>query len=127
MARDPNIPDEFNVYTLVILRRPTDAPDLPKYELDRLQSLHLAHRAELRDQGLVVANGPFLEQSDESLRGMSIFTCDLAEAARLSEHDPLVIAGRLSYEVMEWWVAAESLSFPQADGPIGDRRSLPED
>lgn len=127
MARDPNIPEAFDVFTLVILRRPADAPDLPESELDRLQSLHLAHRAELRDQGLIVANGPFLEQSDESFRGMSIFTCDLAEAARLSERDPLVIAGRLSYEVMEWWIAAETLSFPQAAGQIGERRSLPED
>lgn len=125
MARDPNIPDEFNVYTLVILRRPTDAPDLPDEELGRLQSLHLAHRAELRDRGLAVANGPFLEQSDESFRGMSIFTCDLAEAARLNEDDPLVIAGRLAYEVMEWWIAADTLAFPNGNAP-DDRRSLPD-
>lgn len=125
MARDPNIPDEFNVYTLVILRRPTDAPDLPEDELERLQSLHLAHRAELRNQGKVVANGPFLEQTDESLRGMSIFTCDLAEAARLNEDDPLVVAGRLSYEVMEWWIAADTLAFPNTNAP-DDRRPLPD-
>jgi uncharacterized protein YciI len=127
MTRDPNVPDEFNVYTLVILRRPVDAPDLPEEELEALQSQHLAHRAKLRDQGLIVANGPFLEQSDESFRGMSIFTCDLAEAARLSELDPMVIAGRLSYEVMEWWIAADTLAFLRADGPVGDRRSLPDE
>ena len=126
MARDPNVPDEFNVYTLVILRRPADAPDLPEADLDRLQSEHLAHRAELRNKGLVVANGPFLEQSDESFRGMSIFTCDLAEAARLNELDPMVIAGRLAYEVMEWWIAADTLAFPNGNAP-DDRRSLPDD
>lgn len=127
MARDPNIPDEFDVYTLVILRRPADAPDLPEEELDRLQSLHLAHRAALRDKGLIVANGPYLEQTDESLRGMSIFSCGPEEAARHSDEDPLVIAGRLAYEVMEWWVAAGTLAFPQTDQTIGDRRSLPDD
>lgn len=126
MARDTNIPDEFNVYTLVILRRPVDAPDLPEAELDALQSQHLAYRAGLRDRGLIVANGPFLEQSDESLRGMSIFTCDLAEAARLNELDPMVIAGRLAYEVMEWWIAADTLAFPNGKAP-DDRRSLPDD
>jgi hypothetical protein len=26
MPRDPNIPDEFDVFTVVILRRPADAP-----------------------------------------------------------------------------------------------------
>ena len=33
MPRDPNIPDAFDVYTLVLLRRPTEAPDLPEAEL----------------------------------------------------------------------------------------------
>jgi uncharacterized protein YciI len=124
MARDPNVPDEFDVLTLVVLRRPPDAPDLPEDELDRLQSEHLAHRARLRDRGVIAVNGPFGEQSDETYRGMSVFTCDLAEAARHSEEDPLVVAGRLAYDVMEWWVAAGSLGFPAVDGPVGVRRSM---
>lgn len=124
MSRDPNIPDAFDVFTLVVLRRPADAPDLPEDELDRLQAEHLAHRARLRDDGVIAVNGPFGEQSDESYRGMSIFTCGLAEAARHSEEDPLVVAGRLSYDVMEWWVAAGSLGFPAARGPVGERRSM---
>jgi len=36
MARDPNIPDAFDVYTLVLLRRPANAPDMPDDELDAL-------------------------------------------------------------------------------------------
>ena len=127
MPRDPNIPDAFDVYTVVVLRRPADAPDLPEEELAALQSKHLAHRAELGRQGLVVANGPFDEQSDPSYRGMSVFTCDPAEAARLSDDDPLVVAGRLAYDVMEWWVRAGALTFPLAAGPVGDRRSMPDD
>lgn len=127
MARDPNIPDEFDVYTLVILRRPADAPSMPDDELDALQARHLAYRAELRRQGVLVANGPLLEQSDATLRGVSIYACDLAEAARLSDGDPSVQAGRLAYGVMEWWVAAGTLAFPDAAGPVGDRRVLPED
>ena len=127
MARDPNIPDAFDVYTLVVLRRPADAPDLPEAELDALQSRHLAYRADLRRRGILVVNGPFDRQSDESYRGMSIFACDPDEAARLSDADPSVIAGRLAYDVMEWWVAADSLAFPRAGGPVGDRRSMPDD
>ena len=127
MARDPNIPDAFEVYTLVVLRRPADAPDLPEEQLDELQAQHLAHRAELKRQGLIVVNGPFDEQTDASYRGMSIFTCSLDEAARLSDADPLVVAGRLTYDVMEWWVAAGSLAFPFASGPVGDRRAMPDD
>lgn len=126
MARDPNVPDAFDVYTVVVLRRPADAPDMSEDELDELQSRHLTYRAGLRDQGLIVANGPFLEQSDESYRGMSVFACDPARAAELSGGDPSVVAGRLAYDVMEWWVAAGTVAFPAADGRVGDRRSLPD-
>jgi uncharacterized protein YciI len=127
MARDPNIPDEFEVFTLVLLRRPADAPQMSDEELDALQARHLAYRAELKRQGLLVANGPLGEQSDLSMRGMSIFACGLAEAARLSDGDPSVQAGRLAYDVMEWWVGAGTLAFPNADGPVGDRRVMPDD
>ena len=127
MPSDPNIPDAFDVYTVVVLRRPAEAPDLPEDEFDALQTRHLAYRASLRADGVLVANGPFDEQSDESFRGMSIFACDLATAARLSDDDPSVIAGRLAYDLMEWWVAAGTLAFPLSTHSIGERRSMPDD
>lgn len=127
MPRDPNIPDAFDVYTLVLLRRPPDAPDMSDGELDALQARHLAYRAELGRQGVLVVNGPLAEQSDPALRGLSIFAVGPEEAARLSQGDPSVVAGRLAYEVMEWWVRSGSLAFPQADRPVGSRRSLPDD
>lgn len=127
MPRDPNVPDAFDVYTMCLLRRPPNAPQLPEAELDRLQAAHLAHRAELKRQGKIVANGPFGEQTDISLRGMSIFTTSLEEAARLNDADPLVEAGRLAYDLFEWWVAAGTLAFPGVDGPVGARRSMDDD
>ncbi len=127
MSRDPNIPDAFDVYTMVLLRRPADAPELPEDELDVLQARHLAYRATLRSDGLLVAFGPLGEQSDPSLRGISIWSCDLDEARRRSELDPLVLAGRLTYEVFEWWVAAGTLAFPRTAGAVGERREMPEE
>ena len=127
MPRDPNIPDAFDVYTLVLLRRPPDAPDLPEEELDALQARHLAYRAQLKRDGVLVANGPLGEQSDPALRGLSIFACDLEEARRLSDGDPSVQAGRLAYEVFEWWVAAGTLAFPGVTREIGERRSMSDD
>lgn len=124
MPRDPNVPDAFDVYTMVILRRPPDAPDMSDEELDALQARHLAYRAELRRQGVIVVNGPFGEQSDITLRGMSVFAGDLEEARRLTDADPSVQAGRLAYDVFEWWVAAGTLAFPEATLPVGDRRSM---
>ena len=127
MPRDPNIPDAFDVYTLVLLRRPADAPDLPEAELDALQARHLAYRAGLRREGVLVVNGPLGEQSDVAMRGLSIFACDLDEARRVSDGDPSVQAGRLTYDVMEWWVAAGTLAFPEADRQVGRRRAMPND
>jgi uncharacterized protein len=127
MPRDPNIPDEFEVYTLVLLRRPPDAPQMSDEELDDLQARHLAYRANLRRQGLIVVNGPLAEQSEPTFRGLSIFSCGLEEAARLTEGDPSVQAGRLAYDLMEWWVAAGTIAFPEAKGPVGDRRVMPDD
>jgi uncharacterized protein len=124
MARDPNVPAAFDVYTLVILRRPPNPPAMSDEELDALQAKHLAYRAELGRDGVLVVNGPLLEQSDSTLRGLSIFACDPAEAARLSDGDPSVIAGRLSYDVMEWWVGAGRLAFPLSDGAVGRRASM---
>jgi len=127
MPGDPHVPDAFDVYTVVVLRRPANAPEMSDQELDALQAEHLAYRAELAGRGVVVANGPFDEQSDPSYRGLSIFACDPAEAARLSAIDPSVVAGRLTYDVMEWWVRAGALAFPLADGPVGERHAMPDD
>ena len=127
MPGDPDVPDLFDVLTVVVLRRPPDAPELTDAELDALQARHLAYRAELRRQGVLVANGPFDEQTDPSYRGMSVFACDSAEAARLSDGDPSVVAGRLVYDVMQWWVGADSLAFPQSDDGVADRRTMPDD
>ena len=127
MPRDPNVPDAFDVYTMVLLRRPANAPQMSEEELDVLQAEHLAYRAKLRNDGLIVANGPFDEQSDISLRGLSIFSCDLDEARRLSDLDPLVVVGRLGYDIFEWWVAAGTLAFPGVAHAVGDRRVMPDD
>ena len=127
MPRDPNIPDAFDVYTLVLLRRPVDAPHMSDDELDALQSRHLAYRAKLRSDGVLVANGPLGEQSDQSLRGISIFSCDLNGARRLSDLDPSVQAGRLTYDVFEWWVAAGTLAFPGSSQVVRERREMPDD
>lgn len=119
-----DVPGAFDAYTVVILRRPVDAPELPESELEALQDRHLAYRAALGRRGVLVANGPFLEQSDPSFRGMSIFACDPHEAAQLSAEDPSVLAGRLKFEVMQWWVGVDSLAFPGAERTVGERRSL---
>lgn len=104
---------DLEAFELVILRRPAGAPSYDEETLDRLQAEHLAYRDELRAQGVLALNGPVIDQPDESLRGLSFFrTGSLEEARRLSELDPLFLAGRLEYDVMTYWCPAGSITKP---------------
>jgi uncharacterized protein YciI len=117
----PGVPAVFDVRTVVFLRRGSDPPHLPEHQSEALHRAHLAYLAGLGDRGLIAANGPLLDQSDESMRGMSVYTVDAAEARRLAEQDPAVRAGRFRVDVARWAVGTGRVSFPTASGPVGDR------
>lgn len=108
---------QFDRHTLVLLVRPTDAPELSEEEAAELQDRHLAFRADLRDRGILIGGGPLLDQDEERLRGISIWSVDLETARRLSEEDPAVQAGRLAVQVMTWMVPAGNLRFEDAPAP----------
>ena len=53
--------------------------------------------------GHVVTNGPVLDQPDEALRGIAIFSAESVDRAReLANTDPAVQAGRLEVQAMTW-------------------------
>lgn len=89
-------------HTLVLLRRPLDAPDLPEHELDAIQTAHLAHLDALRAEGSLLVSGPVTDQPDESLRGLAILALSLEEAREVTSKDPAVKARRLVADVMTW-------------------------
>jgi uncharacterized protein YciI len=124
MPHDPNVPDLFDVRTLVILRSGDNPPPLSEADADELQRQHLAYRAELGRRGVLVANGPTRERSNPTIRGLSIFACSLDEARRLTEDDPGVRAGVFGYDIMEWWTRAGAVTFPLAGRPVGDQRPI---
>ena len=99
-------------YTVVFLRRPPDAPNLPPDELNEIQQQHLAFHAKMREVGKVVFNGPVSGPPDESLRGITIYRTSIEEAGRLANQDPAVQAGRLAVDVFTWYVQP---------GVLGDR------
>jgi uncharacterized protein YciI len=117
--RPPGVPDRFDVRTVVYLRTGTNPPDLPEDESTALHHAHLAHLAELGRRGIIVVNGPLLDKSDETIRGMSIWSVDPVEARRLAEQDPAVRAGRFRVDVARWAVASGRLAFPEHEGPVG--------
>ena len=63
-----------------------------------------------------------MDQDDERLRSISVWTCDPETARRLSTEDPAVRAGRLDVEVMTWMVPTGNVRFEKVRAP----RSLAE-
>ncbi len=119
MDRPPGVPDTFDIRTVVYLRRGDNPPDLDEVESTALHHAHLAHLADLGRRGIIVANGPLLDQSDDTIRGMSVYSVDAVEARRLAEQDPAVRAGRFRVDVARWAVASGRIAFPEHEGPVG--------
>jgi len=102
---------ELEAFELVLLRRPEDATSYDDDTLERIQREHLEFHRQMRDEGLVVTNGPVLDQPDESLRGLAFYrTGSLERAGELAAKDPAVVAGRLAVEVMTWWCAPNTMA-----------------
>jgi len=121
MDRPPGVPESFDVRTVVHLRRGEHPPELDDDASTALHHAHLAYLADLGRRGIIAANGPLLDQSDPTMRGMSVYTVGPDEARRLAEQDPAVRAGRFRVDVARWAVAAGRIAFPEQHGPVGER------
>ena len=108
---DELVPDARDEHTFVLLVRPPDAPSFTEEELDRLQVEHLTYLRALARRGVMIANGPLVDQSDARLRGVSIYSVPLDEALELARADPMVRAGRLAIEGGRWITAAGDARF----------------
>jgi uncharacterized protein len=93
--------DELEAFTMVLLRRPKDAPEMSEQELDELQARHLAYWDSLYERGLLV-HGPVTGQPDQSIRGFALWRLPVDEVQRLVDLDPSAQAGRLEMEVFTW-------------------------
>jgi uncharacterized protein YciI len=115
---DALIPERRDEHTIIFLVRPPDAPDFTEGELDRLQVEHLTHLRDLARRGLLIANGPLVDQTNAAFRGISIYRVPLAEAVALANADPMVRAGRLAIEGARWWTAEGDVAFgrPASNG-----------
>lgn len=112
---DALVPESFDEHTILFLVRPDDAPVSTEHELDRLQVEHLTYLRDLQRRGLLIANGPLAEQTDERLRGISVYTVGLREALGLANADPMVRAGRLAIDGARWLTAEGTARFGRAE------------
>ncbi len=72
--------------------------------INKLQEGHMANIKRLHQAGKILVAGPFGD--DGNWRGIFIFDCDTKEEVeQLLATDPMIKAGRLSYEMHPWWTA----------------------
>ena len=101
----------FDRFTIALLILRPDAPDLDEEAAAALQDAHMAHLAELHEEGHLLAAGPLLGEPDREFRGLSILNVEPEEALKLKERDPAVRAGRFSVKVMPWIVPGGAMAF----------------
>ncbi|MEP7105114.1 MAG: YciI family protein [Chloroflexota bacterium] len=100
-----------------MLYRAPEPPAVSEAEAARIQRRHLSFLEAMHARGVMLAAGPFRDQPDQRWRGLCVYLVPPDEARALAEQDPAVVAGRLSFEVIEWLT-------PQ--GQLGSgRRELP--
>ena len=105
---------EFDSFSVVLLLRRDDGPQLDDAAADALQDAHLNYLATLHEAGHLLAAGPV---GGERLRGLSLLRVDVDEARRLKEQDPAVRAGVYELEVLSWRVPAGAMTFEQTSFP----------
>ena len=84
---------EFDRFTVALLIRRDDAPELDEGAGNALQDAHMAHLANLHQAGRLLAAGPLLGEPGRAFRGLSILAADPDQARVLTEQDPAVRAG----------------------------------
>jgi uncharacterized protein YciI len=106
--------DQFDVFELVLLKRPAHATKLSDADAERIQAEHLAHLGAMADAGHLAVAGPFTDQDDDTLRGLALYhTGSLERARELAESDPAVRAGRFEVEAMRFYCHKDHIALPR--------------
>ena len=96
-------------YLLTYLSSP-DRKTLEKEESDKLMKGHLQHLSNLAEDKYICVAGP-TDGTDE-VRGFVLFSAVSEDQVKeLTNQDPLVQAGQLTYSITPWWAAVGSELF----------------
>jgi uncharacterized protein len=94
--KEPGKPVMKNYFMVFLKKGPIRNQD--SVEVEKIQKAHLENITKLAQSGKLDIAGPFLDDGD--LRGIFIFDVStLEEAKKLTETDPAIKSGRLSYEI----------------------------
>lgn len=108
---------EFDRFTVALLIRRDDAPELDEGAENALQDAHMAHLADLHQAGFLLAAGPLLGEPGRAFRGLSILAADPDQARVLKEQDPAVRAGVFRVECLPWLIPAGAVAFARTRFP----------
>ncbi len=108
---------QFDHHTVVLLILRPDAPSMTEEQAAALQDAHMAHTADMIDQGHLLAAGPPVGADDERVRGISVWAVDPDTARELCAQDPAVRAGRLAPQVATWMTPAGQVRFERVPVP----------
>ena len=98
----------FDHFTISLMLRPADAPQLDEQSAAAVQDAHLAYLAQLHEEGALLAAGPI---DHPHYRGLSILNVEPERARELKARDEAVRAGLLTVEAAAWMVPAGAISF----------------
>src|SRR6266540_4093385 len=108
---------DFDLFTIGLLVLSPTAPKLSDEEANALQDAHMAHLAELHDDGVLLAAGPLQGPPDRDIRGLEIYRGSIDEVKGLADQDPAVRAGRFVHRFLPWMVPGGAMLFAHTRFP----------
>jgi uncharacterized protein YciI len=105
---------EFEQLSVVLLTTSKGVPERDQREDDAIQDAHMAHLADLHEEGHLVAAGPL---SHGHYRGMLLLRTDGPTSEQLMLADPAVRAGWFDVTVIPWMVPGGAMQFASTAFP----------